>query len=141
MYRSLRDHAVINVLFENGELRLGNRPLRVELQGSRIRMIGEESTTVYEKVEPWTPVRADLEGLVGEYASDEAETSFTVVLDGDRLVLRQRPATRIALTPTYRDAFSSGLGSIRFLRDASGKVTEFSLGESRVWDLRFRRVR
>jgi hypothetical protein len=120
---------------------MGNRPFRVEIEGRRIRMIGEDATTVYEKVDPWKPNRADLESLAGEYVSDEAEAAYTVALDADRLVIRQRPSTRFALTPTYRDAFSSGIGSIRFLRDASGKATALSLGESRVWDLRFRRVR
>jgi hypothetical protein len=141
MYRSLRDNAVINVLYENGELRMRNRPAQVEIDGSRIRMISESETSVYEKVEPWKPARADLEALAGEYISDEAEASFTVSLDGDGLILGQRPSTRIPLTPTYRDAFSSGVGSIRFLRNATGTVTGMSLGESRVWDLRFRRVR
>ena len=47
----------------------------------------------------------------------------------------------IALTPTYRDGFSSTLGSVRFMRDSTGRVSELSLGEQRVWDMRFRRVR
>jgi hypothetical protein len=139
MYRSLRDNSVITVLHENGELRMGNRPPRVEVAGNRITMVSEAETDVYEKVDPWKPSPAELDALRGEYVSEEAEASFTVAIDGDRLVLRQRPTARIALTPTYRDAFSSGIGSVRFLRDANGKVTEMSLGESRVWDLRFRR--
>ena len=141
MYRSLRDNSVITVMYEDGQLRMGNRPPRVEVEGKRIRMISESDTLVYEKVEPWKPSPAELEALRGEYASDEAETAFTVMFDGNNFVIRQRPDTLTRLTPTYRDAFASNFGSIRFLRDASGKVTELSLGESRVWDLRFTRVR
>jgi CubicO group peptidase (beta-lactamase class C family) len=141
MYRSLRDNSVVTVLYENGELRMGNRPPRVEVEGKRIRMMSESDTLVYEKVEPWKPSRAEMEALRGEYSSDEAETAFTVMFDGDNFVLRQRPGTFTRLSPTFRDAFSSNLGSVRFLRDASGKVTGLSLGESRVWDLRFSRVR
>jgi hypothetical protein len=60
-------------------------------------------------------------------------------MDGDRLVIRRRPASVMPLTATYRDAFSSGIGSVRFLRDAAGRVTEMSIGEGRVWDLRLKR--
>jgi hypothetical protein len=141
MYRSLRDHSVMTVMHENGELRMGGRPPRVELDGARIRFVGETETVTWEKVEGWRPSRADLELLAGEYVSEEAEASFTVALDGERLFIRQRPVSRFPLTPTYKDAFASPIGNVRFLRDSSGKVTELSLSQSRVWDLRFRRVK
>ncbi|MCU1261734.1 MAG: hypothetical protein JWO80_4619, partial [Bryobacterales bacterium] len=41
----------------------------------------------------------------------------------------------------YRDAFRCSLSSVRFLRDSTGRIAEMSIGEPRVWDLRFRRVR
>ena len=47
---------------------------------------------------------------------------------------------RFVLTPTYKDAFNSSLGVVRFVRDSAGKVTGLSVSESRVWDLRFRSV-
>jgi hypothetical protein len=53
-------------------------------------------------------------------------------------VVDRRPNDSIPLTPTYKDAFNSSLGVVRFLRDSSGKVTGLSVSESRVWDLRFR---
>lgn len=141
MYRSMRDGGVITVVHENGELRIPNRAPVVEFDGPRMRFIAEANNTTYEKVEPWTPARSDLDGFAGDYVSDEAQVTYTVAIDSDRLVVRVRPATRFSLTATHRDAFSSSMGSVRFLRDASGKVTELSLGESRVWDLRFRKVR
>ena len=140
MYRSLRDGAVINVAHENGVLRIPNQPPVVEFDGPRIRFVTQANNTLYEKVAPWTPARADLEAFAGDYSSDEAQVTYTVAVDSDRLFIRVRPAARFNLTATYRDAFSSPIGSVRFLRDAAGKVTELSLGESRVWDLRFRRV-
>jgi hypothetical protein len=102
--------------------------------------VTEANTTLYEKVEPWNPARADLDAFAGDYVSDEAQVTYTVAVESDRLVIRVRPAARFNLTATYRDAFSSPIGSVRFRRDASGKVTELSLGDSRVWDLRFRRA-
>jgi hypothetical protein len=61
-------------------------------------------------------------------------------MEGDVLRLQNRPGTWIPLRPTYRDAFvAPGVGVVRFLRDASGKVTEAGVSQDRVWDLRFTR--
>jgi hypothetical protein len=94
----------------------------------------------YEKVEWGNPSRADLDAMTGEYASDEAEVTLRVALEQDRLVIRRRPDAIIPLTPSYRDGFSSSLGSVRFIRDSGGHVIEMSIGEERVWDLRLRRI-
>ena len=80
----------------------------------------------YEKVEWANPSRADLDAMTGEYASDEAEVTLRVALEQDRLVIRRRPDAIIPLTPTYRDGFSSSLGSVRFIRDSGGHVIEMS---------------
>jgi CubicO group peptidase (beta-lactamase class C family) len=94
----------------------------------------------YEKVEWGNPSRADLDAMTGEYASDEAEVTLRVALEQDRLVIRRRPDAIIPLTPSYRDGFSSSLGSVRFIRDSGGHAIEMSIGEERVWDLRLRRI-
>jgi hypothetical protein len=85
------------------------------------------------------PSRADLEAMAGEYASDEAELNLKVTLEQNGLMIHRRPDTVIPLAPTYADGFSSSLGSVRFIRDSGGHVTEMSIGEDRVWDLRLRR--
>jgi hypothetical protein len=63
-----------------------------------------------------------------------------VELDNDHLVVRRRPNTIIPLTPSYQDGFGSPLGRVRFLRDSTGDIAALGLGDSRVWDLRFRRL-
>jgi len=100
----------------------------------RVLTEGDEGNW-YERVEPWNPAAAELARFVGEYTSDEAEATFGVVLEDGRLVMHRRPDGVFPLTPTYRDGFSCALGSVRFLGE------EMSLGESRVWDLRFRKVK
>ena len=92
---------------------------------------------VWERVEPWTST--ELNEFAGVYASDEAEVTLRVVLENGSLVIHRRPDASFPLKPTYTDAFESQLGNIHFLRDAAGKIVAFSLGESRVWDLRFTR--
>jgi hypothetical protein len=80
---------------------------------------------------------------VGEYYSPDAETTLMVSIDNGQLIARRRPATRIALTPADRDQFSAGagLGTLRFIRDSTGRVTQLSVRQDRVFDLRFDRQR
>lgn len=94
-------------------------------------------TTVFNRVERVTPALGELTTLAGRYVSDEIETTFDLVVDDGRLVLRRRPDTSMALTPVYADAFTSPLGWIVFHRDASRRVTGLSVSQDRVWDLRF----
>jgi CubicO group peptidase (beta-lactamase class C family) len=163
LYRSVRDHQtrsvnlVLNQLqlerlgplypLSGNEYKVGEDGLRVQFgtatyHSPRMRLLTEgDEGNWYEKVARATPTATELAALAGEYASDEAEVTFKVALESDHLVIHRRPGAVFPLTPTYRDGFSSELGSIRFLRDAAGAVTELSLGEARVWDLRFRKVR
>jgi len=49
--------------------------------------------------------------------------------------------TPVPLKPTFRDAFETpSRSSIYFIRDSSGKVIALSIGEDRVWGLRFDRI-
>jgi hypothetical protein len=97
-------------------------------------------TLLFLPVEPYSPTPSDLAAFGGTYSSDEAATSFTIVAQGGKLLLRQRPALSFELQPRYRDVFEVPTGDIiRFVRDDTGKVTEMSLFLGRVRDLRFRR--
>ena len=91
----------------------------------------------------FTPAPADLQSYVGEYYSPDAEVSLVLSIDNGQLIARRRPATRITLVPTERDVFTAGagLGAIRFIRDATGKVTQLSVRQARVFDMRFDRTR
>jgi hypothetical protein len=68
--------------------------------------------------------------MTGDYVSDEAETEFNVALTPKGLEIHQRPDIIYPLTPAYAGGFDSKLGSVRFLRDTSGRITELSLGDS-----------
>lgn len=134
LYRSTRDHSVLN-------LKAGVDAARYRMEpGGRLRVAAEGDQVLYERVAPWSPTASDLAAFAGEYTSDEAEVTLAIAAENGQLVIHRRPGATIPLTPTYRDGFQApGLSSVRFLRDASGKVTQLSLGEARVWDLRFYR--
>ncbi len=160
LYRSAPDHQTLAIELQEGTLRInyggvltpvsdnvfsiGEDGPRVEFDstGHGLRISNElDQGIYYEKVERWNPTMAELEMMTGDYTSDEAEVTFRVALEKDHLAIHRRPDTTIALTPTYRDGFDSPIGSVRFLRDTTGRVTELSVAEQRVWDMRFRRVR
>lgn len=112
------------------------------LDGGKGARYSDEYGTVmaFEKVAPVTPPAAALAELAGVYASAEAETSMTAAVEDGALVLKWRPAVTLKLTPVYADAFTApGLGLVVFQRDASRRVTSFSVKQDRVWDLRFTR--
>jgi CubicO group peptidase (beta-lactamase class C family) len=162
MYRKIRDNTVLELHWRNGKLTLDSeRDLEPLAPGKfvsaaserefdfeqgtpvRLRVVTQTDNILYERVEPANPTAADLSALAGEYESHETGTTLVVALDAKNVL-----SYRIGLNPpvtlrsTFRDSFATVSGSsIRFLRDSSGKVTAFSAGEDRVWDLRFTRVR
>lgn len=110
---------------------------------------GLRHTDPYGTVEAFTRAKPahytdeQLSAFVGTFASDEAETVLTAAIENHALVLKRRPDTTIALTPLYANAFAAnhGLGTVIFRRDGSGRATELSVIQDRVWDLRFAKVR
>jgi len=87
------------------------------------------------------PPRDELASYAGRYVSDEAETEFTIVVEGDGIVLKQRPDFVLPMRAVAADAFTvPRMGTITFIRDAAGGVSQLSVKQGRVWDLRFQRV-
>jgi hypothetical protein len=90
------------------------------------------------------PTALRLNDYVGSYASDELDVRFAIVALNGKLVLLRRPYERFELQPVYPDDFQAGggggLGTLRFARNAKGKVTGFSFFAGRVLDVRFTRV-
>jgi len=95
---------------------------------------------IFEPVAEFSPKPEELAAFAGDYYSPDAETTLTAAVDNGSLQLRRRPDTRIALTPAYEDVFESSLGLIRFIRDAGGRITQLSVRQDRVYDLRFDRA-
>jgi CubicO group peptidase (beta-lactamase class C family) len=96
-------------------------------------------TFVAERV--WAPTPPQLAEFVGTYRSDELGVTYDVKLTNDTLILAVRAGTVIPFRPAYADAFETDAGTVWFTRDSRGRVTAMHLGESRVWDLVFTRVR
>jgi CubicO group peptidase (beta-lactamase class C family) len=116
---------------------------QLELDAHGVRLTDAYGTVQkFSRVQPAVYTDAQLLQLAGIYVSDEAETTLTAAVENHALVLKRRPDTTIALTPLYPGAFSAdhGLGTVIFRHDASGRSSELSVIQDRVWDLRFRKL-
>lgn len=103
-----------------------------------VRAGGDTSRFEEVRVAPSSIPTAD---YVGTYASDELDVKLVVAAHDGNLVLRRRPADEFELRPVYADDFAAqDLGTLRFVRDAHGKVTGFSIYAGRVLDVRFKRT-
>lgn len=161
VYRSLRTHDPLIV----GTARdLGGAALRATRDGGwvigsnralfemapdgtprSVRVIGADADTVayaFAGTERWAPTGEQLTPFTGRYHSDEIGATWTLTVEEGRLIASVRGAVRTTLTPIYRDAFTAGagLGTIWFVRNARGVVTEMHSGSARVWDITFGRV-
>jgi CubicO group peptidase (beta-lactamase class C family) len=156
VYRDAETGEPLLLTFADGVLRLGaaelvpispttfvagNRRLVFET-GAKPRMISLTAagdSAFFEPVAAFSSTPAQLAEFAGEYYSPDTESTLTVIVEDGRVIIKRRPATRIPLSPVYADAFQSQLGLIRFFRNASGRITELSVGQDRVYDLRFSR--
>ena len=162
VYRDDRSGGVLRLAVEGGQLRLVGGPPFVPLSATRFQpapgltvqfqpaagggrapfalITADGDTTRYTPMDAVAPTAAQLAEYAGQYRSAEADVTYTMVVDGGRLVMRDAVGNRVPLMPAYTDAFMAGGGSFRFVRDASGKVTQVVAGSDRVWALAFDKV-
>jgi len=112
-----------------------------EFDGRGAARVTDQHGTIdsYERMDLARPTLDQLRLLAGNYVSADADAAIDVDVDGQSLVLKRRPDTKIALTPLYADTFSGSIGTVIFRRDPSGRPEAFSVVQDRVWDMRFKR--
>lgn len=97
-------------------------------------------TARYEEVTA-APTTVRVDDYTGKYVSDELDVQLEIVARNGVVFLHRRPSDEIRLRPAYFDDFSApGLGTIRFRRNAAGRVSGFSIFAGRVLDVRFQRA-
>jgi CubicO group peptidase (beta-lactamase class C family) len=163
IYRSSRTHEPMSIggigggrggnvsAVGGGGWRLGNSQMLVDNgadgRARSLRVLGADADTVqWIRVasDRWAPSQDQLTAFAGRYQSPEIpNTTWTLSIEGGRLVASVRPAIRVPLTPVYPDAFTAGefLGTVWFVRDARGAVTEMHSGSARVWDFTFTKAK
>jgi len=98
---------------------------------------GTAKPATFETVEAFTPSAAEMAGYVGVYRSQEIEPEYRIVVENGKLALRRLKFEPAALEPLARDVFRATLGTLRFQRDAKGRVSGLTLSTARVLNLRF----
>jgi CubicO group peptidase (beta-lactamase class C family) len=89
----------------------------------------------------WTPTPDELNAVAGRWYSEEADATFTLVVESGKAFMTQRPATRFELRPQFKDNFIVDRpGAILwFTRDSSGKLTAH-VGTARLRDIVFTKM-
>jgi CubicO group peptidase (beta-lactamase class C family) len=157
LYRNVDRGLPTTIISDQNGLRIENGPALVATSATRfvaangstwefggdqrVRVTDDEGTVdVLERTSKVSVSSDALQSLTGNYTSEEIETTLTVAVEGNSLVVKRRPDTVIKLTPVHADAFSGGsLGLVIFHRDSGGRVNALSVIQDRVWDLRFSR--
>jgi len=99
----------------------------------------------YERHDPWSPTRTDLQEFVGSYHSDELDTEYQLSVEDGQLAIHHRKLASATLTPMFGDAFRTSDNSwqrysLIIMRNSRGRVDGFQISDGRVWRIRFWRA-
>ncbi|HYP27799.1 MAG TPA: serine hydrolase domain-containing protein [Blastocatellia bacterium] len=96
---------------------------------------------VHERVEPASYTSEQMAQFAGTYYSEEIDATYTISLQGDKLVLRRKNVDDAPLQLLFADTFSSvGSGALSFTRDKQNHISGFLVNTGRVRNLRFNRM-
>ena len=161
IWRNEKTHAPARFVIENGVARwggaravpmggglftAGGNQLKFTFDGSGNPVLAETVDADGEvrrflREKEWTPKPEDLASFKGDWFSEEAGATLTFVVEGDKALMKQRPATSLALQPLYTDHFGVQGSVVWFTRDKNGKVNGMHVGASRMRDMPFARVK
>ena len=85
------------------------------------------------------PHAAELAPLAGLYSSEEVGTTWRLVAEGDKLLIKHRGVSEDPLKPTLKDTFTHDGIQLTFQRGPKGEVTGFLVDAGRVKSLGFKR--
>jgi hypothetical protein len=123
-----------DTLYDNG--------LRMVWKKSDILLINPSGDTgTYKKVQPPDLIPGALKSLAGKFYSDEAETIFSIIVEGRDVYYRRDPDVKEKLTPAFKDAFyDDDYWLYEFVRDKKRQVTGVNISLGRAERVPFNRV-
>lgn len=108
-------------------------------QEARVTGVGSKPR-ISQKLTPITVSNRELRALAGDYFSSEIETTCVMAIHDTHLVAKIPGRADSILSPVFKDGFS-GLGIVKFTRNARGVVTGFTFNRADVREVRFDRVK
>ena len=96
---------------------------------------------VHELVKPASYTPRQLAEFAGRYYSPEVDTTYRIIPQGDKLLLRTGNWGDFLLSPRFIDSFANPeeMGSLVFTRDRKSGVSGFVIRSGKVKNLRFDR--
>jgi CubicO group peptidase (beta-lactamase class C family) len=161
IWRNEKTHAPARFVSENGVSRWGGARL-VPMGGGQFIAGGNQLKFTFDgagnptsaetvdadkevrrfvREQEWKPTPAELESFKGDWFSEEAGASLSLVVDGEKIFFKQRPATSLPMQPLYKDHFDMQGYVVWFTRERNGKVNAMHVGASRMRDMSFVRVK
>jgi len=157
IWRNEKTHAPARVVLENGVARFSGARLvpmgygHFTYGGNQLRFAFDKdgmpkfAETVdsdgevrrYAPETVWTPTPEELASRKGDWFSEEAGATYTVVIDNGKPLIKQRPSTSFPMQPLYKDHFDVAGYVVWFTRDKNGKVSGMHVGASRMRDMPF----
>ena len=111
----------------------GDKPRRLS------QSFGDDKPDIFEFVPSSAPTAVELGDYEGSYVSQEIEPIYRMVVQGGKLMLTRLKHKPAQLEPTILDVFTAEIGTIRFTRDSSHRVSGFVLNSGRIRNFRFTR--
>jgi len=111
---------------------------RIEASNKGLLVTAGGSSTFFDKVLTADTSTQAMAAYAGVYYSPEAEATYTITWKEGKLLLEQKPDTRFALQPTYKDGFDCPFGPLYFVREQE-KITGFRISVSRARNVQFDR--
>ena len=123
-----------DTLFDNG--------LKMIWKKSDILLINPSGDTgTYKKVQPPDLIPGSLKTLAGKYYSDEAETTFSIIVEGKDVYCWRDPDVKEKLIPAFKDAFyDEDYWLYEFVRDKKRQVTRVNISLGRAERVPFKRI-
>ncbi len=120
-------------------LRVADLYLADQLDPNETPVVADAAAVAAQPMSP-TPSASTLAAYAGDYYSPELGTVYTIVVQGDALMIQHRRHSDIGLTPTAEHQFISErwwVNQVLFTQDVAGVTTGFLLSGGRVKNLRF----
>jgi CubicO group peptidase (beta-lactamase class C family) len=109
------------------------KPARIE------QLWDGDKAEVYESVVAVYPTAAQLVEFAGVFVSEEIEAVYRMSVQDGKLILTRLKSKADSLRPATQDVFVGQIGTIRFARDANGRVSGFILNAGRIQGFKFAR--
>ncbi|MGH9385821.1 MAG: serine hydrolase domain-containing protein [Vicinamibacterales bacterium] len=100
----------------------------------------EGKTTRYRRAQPYAPTADDLKAFAGRFESDELRAVFDITPAKDGLTVRLNESTTLEFRPVDRDTFQRGMMTVRFNRDAAGRVVGLNMTNPVLRNIKFTRL-